>query len=303
MTDRTWIGGGNNKASRPNHWSPNGIPQPGDNLVLPGGSTINIAGNDLHGDPLAISSAGAVTLNLSHHAQASLRAPGPGFGGKPVATVNVVGNDTLDVTGSSDLTINLADHAKLSGSFGLSFGSTMTILGGEHAKYVNNGADTLFGAHVQVNADVVGSGTFSLSPTLFASPHSLVGSSLEFGRFVSRGQIVNVAGGTAPAVPFVSAISSLRIDHPSEFHGTIDLHDLSLADLVGLAKADSWGYKNDMLSIFNGCGRLVDKIPVISDASVPVGSAHGLSVSMSAAGDVLVKPGSDFHGVIALPTS
>jgi len=104
-----------------------------------------------------------------------------------------------------------------------------------------------------------------------------------------------------PGGPF-DAEASLKIDHPEDFHGTIDLHNVSLADLVGLAEADSWSFRNDMLSIKNACGTVIDKLHVVSDASSTNG-IHGLSVSMSPAGDVLIRPGADFHGTLALPNS
>jgi hypothetical protein len=57
-----------------------------------------------------------------------------------------------------------------------------------------------------------------------------------------------------------------------------------------------------MLAIFNGYGRLIDKLHVISDAP-STGGTNGLSVSKSLAGDVLVNPGADFRGSLASPTS
>jgi hypothetical protein len=64
-TTRTWIGGGNDRASNANDWSPTGAPQPGDTLTDPvNGSTINISDNVLRGDTLSILASG-VTLNLS----------------------------------------------------------------------------------------------------------------------------------------------------------------------------------------------------------------------------------------------
>ena len=103
--------------------------------------------------------------------------------------------------------------------------------------------------------------------------------------------------------PYLSTDATVKIDDPRQFHGTVDLHnDLSFADLVGLAQADSWSYKNDLLSIKTACGEVIDRLHVVSDAS-STGSVHGLSVSKNAAGDVLVSPGTDFHGSLALPTS
>jgi hypothetical protein len=68
--DRTWLGGGNDRASNPNDWSPKGSPQPGDALSMPNGGTMNIHGNDLHGDTLLIGGASSspsqdFTLNVS----------------------------------------------------------------------------------------------------------------------------------------------------------------------------------------------------------------------------------------------
>jgi hypothetical protein len=80
----------------------------------------------------------------------------------------------------------------------------------------------------------------------------------------------------------------------------VDLHAVSLADLVGLANADSWSYRHDILSISNAYGQAIDKLRVVSDA-MPASGINGLSVSKNAAGDVLVSPGSDFHGSLALP--
>jgi hypothetical protein len=51
MTNRTWIGGGNDKASNPNDWSPTGAPQPGDTLTISSG-TMYVSDDNLAGDTL-----------------------------------------------------------------------------------------------------------------------------------------------------------------------------------------------------------------------------------------------------------
>lgn len=53
----------------------------------------------------------------------------------------------------------------------------------------------------------------------------------------------------------------------TDFLGTVDLHDFSLADLVGLAHAHSWSYQNDMLSIKNLSGKVIDRLHIVSDAA------------------------------------
>ena len=62
-----------------------------------------------------------------------------------------------------------------------------------------------------------------------------------------------------------------------------------LRDYLGAESAD-----NEALDF-------LDTLRVESDTSS--GSVHGLSVSKTAAGDLLVSPGTDFHGSLGLPTS
>ncbi len=159
----------------------------------------------------------------------------------------------------------------------------------------NNGADTFDGTTAVIDTKVVGSGMFFVN----YGPDDSTGS-LEFGGFVSRGQTIDLTGGSE--FPFPIITSKLTVDDPSQFHATVDLHDYSLADFVGLAKADNWSYKNDILKIRDACGQVIDRIHIISDAS-STGDVHGLSVSRSAAGDVLVTPGTDFKGSLAPLTS
>jgi hypothetical protein len=303
---RTWTDQtGDNEANNPLNWTPTGTPEPGDSLTLPSGSTIDIRDNVLQGDALTIpaGSSQTVTLNLTRHAQVSLSAPSFDFppfvppAGQAIA--NIRGADTLNWQGgvSSSLTVNLEDHAALTGSFSTGFRGSVVIAGGEHSRFINDGTSSLSGSTVTVDTDVVGHGTFVVRSSAFVTPGNSQAGFLEFGGLVSRGQAVDLTGGQ----PDLVRIATVKIDDPKDFHGTVDLHNLSLADLVGLAEADRWTYHNDMLSIFNACGRVVDKLHVISDAS-STGSVHGLSVSRYVAGDVLVRPGTDFHGSLAAPT-
>jgi hypothetical protein len=305
LASRTWIGGGgNNEANNPNNWSPTGAPKPGDDLTdSVAGSTIDIRGKALAGDTLT--AFGGVTISLSHLASVNLSVPIGDF--SPV-TANVTGVDTLNATLQADnapapgatLDVNL-NHAILFGSFDIgTFGSETITSTDKHSVFVNNATDVVNGGKVVIDADVLGHGTFNLA---FGTGHDaqVLGASLEFGGSVSRGQTVSVSGGSASPngeIPPVS--SSVKIDQPTEFLGTVDLHDFSLADLVGLSQAAGWSYKDDMLSIKNACGKVIDRLQVVSDAS-STGGVHGLSVSKTAAGDVLVSPGADFHGSLALP--
>jgi len=295
MTERTWIGGGKNKASNPHHWNPAGVPQPGDALSLPFGSTINIADDDLQGDVLTVSSGpdpdATTTLNLRHHADVILSA---GLGARPSVTVNVHGTGTLHLgTGPSAadgaaVSVNVPGNAKLFGTFDLIY-SSLTMSGGNHSVWENNETTALAASQAIIAVDVQGSGTINVfSATL--------GSHMEFAGYVSPGQMVNLRGNSdRPG-------SSLTIDDPQDFHGAIAFRGApsalaSTADLVGLATADSWSYSNDLLSLFDSCGHLVDRRTVISDDEFRA-PEHGLAVTRSAGGDVVLAAGHDFGGMI-----
>jgi hypothetical protein len=301
VTDRAWTGDINFDAGNAGNWSPNGTPEPGDRLTVSiPGSTIDITHNVLQGDQLSFLT--DATINLSRHAEVSLAVRPPGRLINVVA--NVAGRDSIDATigGASigappgRLTVNLATHANLSGNFNADAGAALTISGGENARYHYDATDTFHGASAVVDADVVGSGTFLAGIGFIGN--SRIPSRLEFGGFVSEGQTVRLSGAPSIFAPFGSpSISTLVVDNSKQFHGTIDLGDFSLADLGGLVQADSWCYSNDMLSIRSSCGKVLDTLRVISDAS-STGDVHGLSVSKTATGDILVSPGSEFHGLL-----
>jgi probable HAF family extracellular repeat protein len=306
---RTWTGAASSIASDPANWSPSGTPQPGDRLLLPGGSTINISDDDLRGDPLIMSGTSApATLNLSHHTRLALEND-PSVPVLSNAVVNVSGADSLHVISKPpnpslalSVTVNLIHHARLLANFEMTYGS-LTISGNHHTEYVNKGTNILLGNNATINTDVDGSGSFQVSSAQ-VSAGSAADGRLEFNGSVSKDQTVQLLGHnfSHDGAIVAGGAARLQVDRPIAFHGTVDLQDLSLVDLVGLAKADSWSYKNDMLSIFNSHGKVVDRLHVVSDAT-STGSIHGLSVSKHAAGDVVVSPGTDFHGSLALPTA
>jgi hypothetical protein len=289
-TTRTWTGAVDHDAANPGNWSPNGTPQRGDTLTdAMSASMLDITGDALRGDTLT-ASAGA-TFNLSHRGMLNLESH---FGFPPSAsqTVNVDGIGTLNVTApfapmGGSLQVNLSDHASLYGTFNLETFVNATV-SGHGASYHNNGTDILRGASFIADTAVVGSGTFVVTdgPTRYG-PRA---GSLEFKGSVSSGQHVDVSGMAAGPN---GVVSELRIDLPAQFHGSVVLHDYSLADLVGLPKADSWTYRNDLLSISAG-GHVIDQLRV-SDAATYSGS-FGLAVSKTEAGDVIVKPSTDLHG-------
>ena len=281
MTDRRWIGGSNNNASDANNWSPTGAPQPGDMLTMSTG-TMNITDNDLRGDLLTIAGVSPVTINIAGIASLKLADSGP----------------SLVIGPRSPATISMSSRSALFGNFSMS-NEDLTISGNDRTALVNNGTDSLSGSVTTIAPDVLGHGGFIVQSV--GSSRAAFPGSLEFGGFVSAGQSVELTG--AVAGPFREPFDgTLKLDKPQQFLGAVDLHDLSLVDLVGLAKADSWSYQHDLLFIFNPHGGPIDILHVVSDAS-STGSTHGLSVWKNAAGDVLVSPGTDFHGSVAIPTA
>ncbi len=283
MTDRTWTGAENNSAGNPNNWSPTGVPVPGDTLAMPGG-TMNIRDNDLAGDTLVFGTGQTpatttltsvtATLNLSHQANVALDVPQ--YASDQV-TINVKGSDTLNVhtdyPSGGLFTVNLADHATLTGAFSIVF-SSLDMEGGPGSRLVSSGSSMIAGSSAKFDTSVVGKGTFTVS-----SVQSRIGQ-LEFGDSVSYGQNMTVIGDLGRY-----RISQIQIDRPDEFKGAVGLGVFGEVDLVGLTNADSYQLKNDILSIYSGCNvidtlRLTTPPPQFSSA----GSSLGVTVSRTSTG-------------------
>jgi len=280
MTDRTWLGGGNNNARNPNDWSPTGAPQSGDTLSMING-TMNVrdddlAGNAVHvGDPIT---GGQDTFNLSHHAVLAVM---QNQDTSSDTTVNVSGRDTLRFSSvfpsGPQVIVNLESHAKLTASFNMTFGG-LTVNGGHRTELINDQSDTLNGVHAIITPDVLGIGSFTLSNA------QGVGGFLEFGRSVSSEQSVSVGGD-----PGRDLASGLQIDHPREFHAAVAMRPQAVIDLVGLAKADSYTFENDMLAIFAG-HRRIDQLKLTNDGTFE-GQPHDLVVSKSGTDVFLTQAG------------
>ncbi len=212
MTNRTWQPtGANVRALNPGNWS-GGAPAPGDTLQIYGLTTrINIYAHDLAADPIRLDYS-TVTANLSRHAAASIA-----MGNGNVATFNVSGNSTLDLTtmsgshvGNNPATVNISGVGNLTlhswcspvsvhistdgrwnGTVNLDQwfgqGTGLVIVNGEpHSTWNNNGASIVDNAeNLIVFTDVVGEGSFDISNT------GLVGS---FQGHVARMEFVGAVG-------------------------------------------------------------------------------------------------------------
>ena len=285
MVDRTWIGGGNNQADNPNDWSPPGLPTMAqnfeDNLYMTSG-TMNVDGYQLPPDTyLGIQNPGSVTLNLSHGAAFDVEVYDDASAGPaPPAIFNIHGSDTVEVGSNynSSTIVDLAAHAEWIGNFAVSYASaSLTVNGPASAKFINTAvANTTNdgpsgGDGIQtINVAVTGSGTFT------DDPYGV----LTFSKAVSAGQTVDMVSfsGVGPYPPPI-----LNLNDPKHFSGTVDLTNGEI-DLNGLAKANSYTYQNDMLSIFSGKS-VIDTLRLASSEtfSVEKTSTGGVSIYTAAA--------------------
>lgn len=216
---KTWVGGGNNKASNPKDWSPRGAPQPGDSLNMTNG-TMKLAGNALAGDTLSVTgpAGSTVTIDAMHGAELHLSTLG-------LPTVNV------DVHGVLDLT------AQVDGFFG----ETVNFTGGS-IRFI--GTSTFKGSDTVFHDTLIGSGTIDVSHGSNSSGGS---EHMEVNGFVGPGLTFEIDSGGPP--------SALQIDHPREFLGKIDMPSTGELDstvtLMGV-HATSAALIDDFLLFFRG---------------------------------------------------
>jgi hypothetical protein len=96
--------------------------------------------------------------------------------------------------------------------------------------------------HTTIGGDVGGNGGFLLSAA-----------SIEFAKSVGPHQAVSIDLGT------------IQIDQPRQFDATVTISSAEgtqqfiAIDLIGLAMADSYTYKNDMLNIYSG-NQIIDTL-------------------------------------------
>jgi hypothetical protein len=246
MTARTWIGGGNNKASNAHDWSPTGAPAPGDTLSI-GGGTMDIRGFVLGSPNIGgLNVTGTTTFNVTNALIGSEIEINGSYTDQTQVDINIRGIAGLRFAtnpGPGDnatATVHLVGNSVWIGSFsaGSHFGDGgVTVTGGPRATFINVGTSIAqyTGGSSDVEVDVAGTGRFEVT----------AGATLEFGKSVGAGQTVEVKR--------TATSGTLKIDRPSEFRGLVQLDDAGGAiDLVGLAKADSYTYQNDMLSIYAG---------------------------------------------------
>jgi hypothetical protein len=189
------------------------------------------------------------------------------------AKIDASGRDAFDIDtagprdGVVDAQVNLAAHADWIGTFRMIIGF-IHIDGTNESTFDNNGVSVLEGASGTIDTNVSGKGTIELIRNNAAN------GSLKFGPHatVGAGQTVVMEQGTN---------STLTIDDPRTFHGTVDIGvtNSSAADSADinlkLPLADSYSFKNDLLSFFNAHNHPIASLHL--EADVPFAVTKSLS--------------------------
>jgi hypothetical protein len=204
------------------------------------------------------------TVNLSQNSTLVL-----GVGYTSHATVNVSGNDTTVIhTGSvgGSAEFHLAAGARLSGTFVGTTGTGGILIDGAAGSVFNNDGDSSFspGGRVTLDVDVTGTGSIT-TPTY---PDRFF--KLEFARSVGSHQSI-----------FDGDL--VQIDQPNQFAASVTMTAASSeVDLMGLATADGYNYKNDMLNILSG-NKIIDTLRLHD--STP----NGFTVNLPTSGSSVVS--------------
>jgi len=242
MTIKNWRGGyGGNAPGNPVNWTPYGAPAAGDTLLMTGG-IMNIGGGGLAGDTVILQQTPkgvSDVFNLSDHA---VLATSVAKGATVSVTVNVNGRISASLAqgqiGAAGYTVNLHPGATLLARYTIGGNGTLKVNSAPGALFENDGNSQNGGGVATINADVVGVGSFTV-----AVANSQLGF-LEFGKSVAKTETVNLQGD-----PLRGRVT-LAIDHPHDFHATINL-SLGIVDLKNLG-ADGYIYRDNMLSILQG---------------------------------------------------
>jgi hypothetical protein len=254
MTDRTWVGGHHgDNALSADNWTPAGAPQPGDALTINGG-TMNVAGNALAGDTL--------TASQDNNTQGPI-------------DINASHRAHIDLTLTDAAQVDLSVMGRMSLELRQSFPTMLHTEGGT-IRFLSG--SEIAGGLANFDSDLTGD------------------TKVGVGGIFGAGSDVSINGHVQSGLVFeINGVARLTLDKPTEFHGEIDLlpNPLPLVDLVGLTPADSWSYRNDMLTIRDSGDHVVDRTHIVSDSST-----GGLSLSKMTDGTVQISLGQDFHGTL-----
>ena len=218
-------------------WQPNGVPRPGDTLIMHGG-TINIE-HAIENFQITTSAAGGTTdnqINLNGGDILNI----DDESGTPNLSINVnapgaiVGGALNGALGQ--VKINLAPHTSMifTGTYvdgGFAFGGPLDISGG--GTFINDG--TITATRAEIDSSVLGLGMMKFTATHDAGPGD-----------------VEVSGASGRGLTYDLGFNSLTtVEHPHTFMSKVEMDDGSFLTLDGLA-ATSYDFKNDLLTLYQG---------------------------------------------------
>jgi hypothetical protein len=268
MAIDTWIDGAVDNIYAPYTWS-NGTPQAGDSPVF-GTGTAFLGSGDLSGTTLTLSGIDAATQpTLIAYGASSISVlvsqqeyPSPGPGRAAWGTVEVVGApqvsmEVLGGKGSNEFgTVNIDGWSQMRGGFTeTGDNASVVINGAATSTFANSASSVGFNDVAQIDAAVVGVGTFDVSSF----------GTLLLNADVSAGQTINDQG-------------LVTIGDTRDFHGSIDWSPPpagnNVISLAGLT-ADSSTYQNGVLSLFAGGNDVFDLHLQVTGGTVAAAQAAG----------------------------
>jgi hypothetical protein len=229
-----------------------GAIDPGQTITVQNGTSLTATGHIYANDTIMLGTFPAgggqgATLDLQGHAT--------------VGTVQTqfFTTDTIDVSGhahignltegaqTSLLTVDLEAGSSLNATINAGgYTDELVVNGAVHSHLVND-SDSVVNV-ASIGADVIGHGSWSFLA------HPPGGGFLEFGGAVSHGQTVDLGFN-----------STLHIDDPNAFKGIVNAGSVwsdSYGNiLLGGVQADSWSYRNDMLTLYDN-GKAVDRLRI-----------------------------------------
>lgn len=240
MATLQWIGGGNNNATNPADWSPYGVPQPNETLVISGG-TLNIRSAVLAGDTLHVhaptggGSVAAPVINVFNGGSVNLLLDPP-VESTSDPTVNVTGTAQVNATllGSPEngvqLTENIANASVLVGSVQVNRG-VVTIQGAGTFKV--QGTSTFSNDTAKITTAMVGNGVITVDQ-----------GSLELSGPVAAGPAFQLLNDGALTIDDLATFKATVTDTSTGFLN----EDINLTGI----SATSYAYAKNVLQLFNG---------------------------------------------------
>ena len=292
MANRTWTGGGDNQSNNPSDWEPYGVPENGDNLIVPYGSII-IDHKNYNADAIYLGEQSLATIIASTVNVDGSVSSGPL--NDPDYLI-VKGTDHLNLVGGNNDIVDLSSNSHWIGSFNVPHS---LVVHADKATFIGSGivngslslygtklttldlSLALYGSNSSITGNIIGNSIINLNPYIVNSSSNLqiTDSELYINGHVAKDVKINLFGGDEHGE---TGGGSLTIADPKHFQGSVHLQGQSFVELLGV-HANSFSMKNDILSLYNN-SCVVDNI-TIEDRNVFNGNSNTpFHVSANAAG-------------------